>query len=255
MHRYFWGIFFCIFFLQLQAADLHPPRFTGLHGAPRSEIKNLYYLAPSFLVYNPVIVEVGAYRGENTLELARRFPYGKVISFEPNPRKFDELMENVKDQPRVQVVPLALSNNRGAARLYLENSLLNFSEEPQENAAILKPLSRNRQPGRDLFVTVPCSTLDVWCKENGVDRIDFLQLDAGGSEYQILQGASRILQTVQVIHTKTYLCRYWNEGKLFHELSHLLKKMGFELLSHWYFEKLYGEATFVRKEIYDALYR
>jgi hypothetical protein len=30
---------------------------------------------------------------------------------------------------------------------------------------------------------------------------------------------------------------------------------GFELLSHWYEEGLRGEATFVRKVLYDSLFR
>ena len=39
------------------------------------------------------------------------------------------------------------------------------------------------------------------------------------------------------------------------DLKNFLEQQGFELLSHWYREGIQGEATFVRKHLYDSLFR
>lgn len=253
--QYIFLLFLGIAPLLIEAHDRYVPRFEGLLGAPRSDVKNLHHLAPYFLVYNPIVVEVGAYKGANTCALANKFPYGTVIAFEPNPTAFEEMGQKVQNYPSIKAVQLALSDHQGTTSLYLENSLFQNSSNSEENASILQPSKKARGSSKSAYVTVSCATLDDWCQANGVDHIDFLQLDASGSEYPILLGASRILRTVQVICTRTYFRGYWNKVKEFQELNDLLRRSGFEMLSHWYFEGLYGEAVFIRTEIYHALYQ
>ncbi len=80
-------------------------------------------------------------------------------------------------------------------------------------------------------------------------------MDVEGFELQILQSCPEILKTVFVICTKTNFAKFREGTTIFPLLKAFLESQGFEMLSHWYLEGLQGEAIFVKKYMYDALFR
>ncbi len=77
--------------------------------------------------------------------------------------------------------------------------------------------------------TVILSTIDNYCNENKIDRIDLLKLDVEGHELKILKGASQMLaenkiSNIQVefggcnLDSRTYFRDFWN---LLHEKFHI----------------------------------
>jgi hypothetical protein len=42
---------------------------------------------------------------------------------------------------------------------------------------------------------VTVNTLDEFCRQRSIERIDFLKLDVEGSEYRVLMGARRLLES------------------------------------------------------------
>ena len=47
-------------------------------------------------------------------------------------------------------------------------------------------------------IAVPCTTVDTFCEENGVQHIGFLKVDAEGFDFFVLQGARRMLRERRV---------------------------------------------------------
>ena len=66
---------------------------------------------------NPVIVEIGAHFGEDTLRFLEVFPQGQIHCFEPDPRCIKVFRRYVTD-PRATLYELALSNCEGSATFY-----------------------------------------------------------------------------------------------------------------------------------------
>ena len=224
-------------------------RFEGVLGAPVANISNLNHNAQAFLPYNPTIVEIGAYEGAGTVGLAQTYPHARIFACEPNPRAFAVLDERLRPYPHVSPINLAFGTSNGAATLYLG------SLADDRHASLLPP---RRRPGdrRDhAAISVPSMTLDDWRRHQGLGRVEFLRLDAGGFELQILQRSPDVLKTALVIVTRTHFRKPSASVVSYGILKVFLEMSGFELLSHWYEEGLQGEATFVRRALYDSIFR
>jgi FkbM family methyltransferase len=236
----------------IQAQACSPGRsfgFEGILGEPVSTIENLNQNAQAFLPYNPTLIEIGAHEGTGTLDLARTYPYGRIYAFEPNPRAFAVLSERVHGQAHVVAVNLAFATAAGEATLHLRPG------GEDRDASLLEPRRRSGGEGVCAGVRVRCATVDEWCRQRGLTRVEFLRLDAGGFELQILQRSRTLLETTLVVVTKTYRHKP-RAGIVSYPILRLFLEMaGFELLSHWYQEEGEGEAVFLRKALYDSLFR
>jgi hypothetical protein len=77
--------------------------------------------------------------------------------------------------------------------------------------------------------TVPVTTLDRWCADNGVDRVDALKLDVQGAERDVLLGAERCLERVQLIEVEVAFNPIYVDQPLFADVDSLLRGHGFRL--------------------------
>lgn len=228
-------------------------RFDGILGTVTDKISNLTINAAFFMPYNPTILEIGGYKGQNTVALANAYPKGRIISFEPNPKAFNQLLATVQNCKNVSAYNLALNTYNGYAKLNINHGIYCNDESLEGLSSLL-----NEDPRYPYFrgpqIDVPCVILDDWCLQNGIERVHFIQLDCEGYELQILKSSPWILQDVLVICTKTHFFPFRQGTSQYAELEAYLDSCGFKMLSHWYREGLQGEATFIRKYIYSALF-
>lgn len=223
--------------VQVQAEDA-AFQSEGILGSRCVSIESVSSLALAFLPYNPVVVETKAYVGERTLQLAKTYPYGHIFAFEPHPEPYNQLVEKTRFLNSVSAIPLAINTFNGSSQLWGEGpyaSVFNRGTMASE-------------------VTVSCVVLDDWCHDQGITHVDFLRMDAGGMEWQIIQSSPRILKSVLVLLTKTYLSSDAEGIILFPTLKSLLEAQGFTLLAHCYKGGKEGEAIFVRKHLYDSIF-
>jgi hypothetical protein len=68
------------------------------------------------------------------------------------------------------------------------------------------------------------NTIDEYCKENDVDRIDFLKIDAEGLDYRILLGAKRMIEDNRI---KYIQFEYWAGIRKFYDLLKVRYDMQF----------------------------
>jgi FkbM family methyltransferase len=251
MFDYKFFLFFLWSFIGLQAQG-NLAKFEGFFGEPTDRISNLTGNVWYFLPYNPVIIEVGGYEGQNIAQVASFYPDGRIIVFEPNPRAFSVLKKNIQDFKFVTAVNAALNSYNGTAQLNVCHGIYRDDVSFDKWSSLLED---HQNYFRGFTVEVPCVVLDDWCKENQIDHIDLLHLDTEGFELQILKSSPEILKTVVVVHTKTNLASFRQETTQYLELRQFLEQSGFELFSHWYLEGGQGEATFIQKRIFDAIFR
>ena len=76
-----------------------------------------------------------------------------------------------------------------------------------------------------------CRSLDEFLHEENLLDVDFVKLDTQGSELNILQGATTILeQSVFGLEIEVFFNELYKEAPLFSDIDKYLRKFGFELI-------------------------
>lgn len=126
-----------------------------------------------------VVIDIGAYVGMYSIKASQFVgPTGLVIAVEPLPSNLVYLGENLKACPNTRVVKVALSNYVGDGKLYSSPSTAVHS------------MTYVRKD----FIKVKVTTLDELVKELKLSRVDYIKMDAEGSDLNILKGARDILR-------------------------------------------------------------
>jgi FkbM family methyltransferase len=133
------------------------------------------------------VLDLGANIGYYTLILARLVGEGgKVYAFEPDTTNFSWLEKNVEinGYKNVVLVPKAVSNKTGKARLYL-------SKDNRADHSIY-----DAHDGRQ-YIEIEAVRLDDYFK-NYDGKIDFIKMDIQGAEGEALRGMSELLRNNNV---------------------------------------------------------
>ncbi len=209
---------------------------------------------PQFLPYNPIIVEAGAFYGNDTCRASKLWPRGRIIAFEPNPQAFEHLQKKVQDVSarNVELHNVALNSYNGIAVLNACHGMKG-NDPIFSYASSLLPLT----PEMEVYCkgpqfVVPCVNLDDWCHENQIDHIELLRLELEGLELPVLMSSPRILKNTRMIYVKTMMHPYRIGMTQYPELKKFLEKSNFVLLCHWYQPGITGHAIFLSRELFDA---
>lgn len=145
-----------------------------------------------------VVLDIGAHVGYYTLLFARQVgPRGKVYSFEPEPGNLAFLEKNIRANgyQNVIVVPKAVSDVAGTARLYVD-------EDNSGDCRIY-----NSRDGRK-SVAVETVRLDDYF-EGFEGPIHFVKMDIQGAEYAALRGTLGLLARFRGVKMVT---EFWPYG-------------------------------------------
>jgi FkbM family methyltransferase len=114
-------------------------------------------------------------------------PKGAVHAFEPCPETFAHLELNLalNNFPQVVAQCLALSQTTGEAQLHVFPAGLEIY-----NSLGAQEFLGNRAEG---IITVKTITLDEYCHQKNISRLDFLKIDVEGAESLVLKGGKRTL--------------------------------------------------------------
>ncbi len=135
-----------------------------------------------------VCIDVGANQGEYTLWLAKLTgEKGKVISFEPLSKMFQQLNDNIllNKELATRIIPLkkGLSDTISKIPIYAVNSNDKFSDN--EGMPSIFPTNN-----RNAFIeNIDISTLDEELKMLNISKVDFIKIDVEGAELNVLKGA------------------------------------------------------------------
>jgi FkbM family methyltransferase len=125
-----------------------------------------------------VVFDVGANIGAMTRDYLRAFPKAMIHAFEPIAENFQELRQLVKTG-RVFCHQVALADAPGERAMFI-------STTPTHHSLITASADGRKQ---DVTVT----TIDEFCRQRCISRINFLKVDAEGAELLVLRGASGML--------------------------------------------------------------
>lgn len=197
-------------------------------------------LATRLAVPNPVVIDVGANRGDTVARFIDTFPTADVWALEPHPETFAGMAQRFAGTPRVRPRRLALSSRAGTSTMH-----------SYTNAAInsLSPIAQGAEGLIDgtvvaaASVQVELQSLRQFCANEGLDRIDILKLDTQGHELEILQGEGEFLRSGRIRFILVELLfspLYATQAKA-GEVVGLLESCGFKLFD--FYDFVYDEAS------------
>jgi FkbM family methyltransferase len=149
---------------------------------------------------NDVIIDVGAHIGTYSIPKAKDVGNeGKIIALEPNPKNAKILQKNISFNKLNNIIMFekAASSKNEFVELYLSNDPMLSMITDKENEETIK---------------IECIILDSLISKLKLQKVDWLKIDAEGSEIKVLEGAKMILEK---FHPKIIVeVRKENEGKL-----------------------------------------
>jgi len=125
------------------------------------------------------VLDVGANVGHFTRLSKLLFPDSMVYAIEPVPIVFDCLRRNVQELKNVKIYNMAISSKPGTLLMSVD----------VDNPALCTVCDNGT-------VTVPCSTLNEFCRENNILTIDLLKIDVESHELEVLSGANEALKNI-----------------------------------------------------------
>lgn len=180
----------------------------------------------------PVVFDVGANKGQSIEKYLALFPRVEIHSFEPDPGAFKILTDRFGRMANIFLNNIALGESAGKLPLFRtdesgQNSLIPINLSGQWYTGSFEHL----KPALCEHVEVDISTIDEYCEEKKVHKIDFLKMDIQGFEPQCLRGAVNILRNnrVSVIQVEIIFGDLYGKPRAFLDIEQLLNPFGYRL--------------------------
>ena len=175
-------------------------------------MKEIYSLLPQIVDTRAarVVLELGAYQGEDTAHLSRTFPNAQIYSFEPDPRNVDAMRRN-GSADKTALVEAAVSDRDGSAAFHLSSAELSIAPGWVSDAEYSGSSSLKRPLGIpevhpwlrfEATVVVPTLMLDTFVRERGIDHIDLIWADVQGAEDLMIAGGEKALAATSLLYTE-----------------------------------------------------
>jgi FkbM family methyltransferase len=179
------------FDVQKQASGFPPYRFLRRIPLGRDALADVKTIHGGEIQW---VFDVGAHVGQSAALFSDMFPAADIHSFEPDPDSYRELKELAgRCYPRVRAVNAAAGDADTEARFFVnKSSQTNSLLKTRAGAGQFLVETDGLDPRRE--TTVRVLTLDRYCAEHAIERIDFLKLDTQGYELRALDGARSLLE-------------------------------------------------------------
>lgn len=173
------------------------------------------------------VVHVGAYTCNECEIYSQCDISSRVLLVEPNPRVYTMLRS--KFGSTHTVINAAACEYDGWAELNIRtndwgSSLLPLQDELEQVTTRAGYIDKTEGKER-----VPCRRLDTIVAEVG-GSFSVLVIDAEGYELNVLKGAEKMLERIQMIHAEVYFRPQWQGGTTVEDLQEFLALRGFVLI-------------------------
>ncbi len=161
-------------------------------------------IRPLFSTVAPMILDIGAHKGESITKLASAFPNCQIIAVEPNPELADALSSDFGH--RTTAINKAVAATEGVVDFFVNEQTQTSSLVPV-NSASRESVTIQKEGIAGLGevntrIEVESTTIDAIALAHAITSIDLLKIDVQGAEVSVLQGAARSLAVTSVIEVE-----------------------------------------------------
>jgi len=143
---------------------------------------------------NAVIFDVGANVGKYTLAINEEMTNSyKAYCFEPSPSTFKALQKNTEGIKNINCVNLGLGETT-------ESTVLYFNSESNTQSSVIKRDMSHWGESYNLVneERINITTLELFCKQENIDFIDFMKVDVEGYEMSMFRGAQEMIKNKKI---------------------------------------------------------
>jgi FkbM family methyltransferase len=126
-------------------------------------------------------------------------------------------------------IPLALGKAEEERTLYVTKAPMCSSLYPPNEAYLSRFAGLPELVNLDFSCQVETNTLDDFCELEEINEINFLQIDVQGADLDVLEGSSKILDSISAIQIEVEFSHLYIDQPLFADVDTLLRKQGFTL--------------------------
>jgi len=182
-----------------------------------------------------IILDIGSRWGNDAINLKMMFPESKVYAFECTPHSINIWKWNVGN-PDIILVEKAVCDYTGETIFYVNNPVLTKSVHPDGNQGANSILKYVPGVYSETYIqeeiNVPCTTLQDWMVEFGIEKVDLIHIDVQGVELKVFKGMGDAIKQVRAIHTEVNFYPEAYEGMdMFNEVNNYLNSVGFTFIS------------------------
>jgi FkbM family methyltransferase len=208
---------------------------------------------------DPMIIEIGAHFGEDSMRFAEVFPNATIHCFEPDPRCVTIFKKHVKNK-NVFLHEIALSNVDGELEFFQGfNSAEQtapekydwISDEDYKNLKLGNSGASSLKRGYDNVlentIKVKSTTYHKWSTENKIDQVDLAWIDVQGAEKDVLNGMGDKLKHVRFIWIE-YGEMFYHDSMSREQTVAMLSSKNFEVIEELSDRGSKGDLLFERRE-------
>lgn len=168
---------------------------------------------------SPIVFDVGANVGDYSLSVARHLAAARILAFEPADEVYAELARQVsKTNSNVETFKLGFSDTDGSETLHLY--AIDGHGESQLSSVVKRLPTQVAEIHVAATQQISVRTVDSFCEQENIDKIDLLKLDVEGHELAVLKGAQRMLREGRIsliqfefgpanIYSRSYFYDFW----------------------------------------------
>lgn len=198
---------------------------------------------------SPLVIDVGAHRGESISFFKNLFPNSEIFSFEPIKENFDILSE-IASQERTHVYQMAVSDFCGKTTFYMQDISHIGSLQPINNSSTDSLGYASRATNAEVEVLV--TTIDSFCTEKHINHVDILKIDVQSHEVAALRGALNTLKFTDCVSIEISLYDFYKtKNSSLLEVELIMNQSGFKL---WDISKVSKNPKNFRTDWIEAIY-
>lgn len=197
------------------------------------------------------ILDVGANTGQFARAAHTVFPNARIYSFEPLPECVAAMRQRMKTIPRFQAFASAIGDQDGVVTIHQSAS--------SPSSSILPMSAQHTEAfpwtGVAAVVEVELHTIDHFLPQLDLTGNVLLKIDVQGFSQQVLRGAPKTLDLVQVVLIETSFIQLYEGEASFDDIYNHMRTAGFQFagfLDHLEHPQtgriLQGDAIFVRPD-------
>ena len=211
------------------------------------------------------IFDVGANIGQSLIQFKNWFPTSTVYCFEPDPDTYHVLKSNNHKNVIYHNVGVGSKNKEKIFYQYSLSAMNSFLQIDKKSKVFKEKVHKKinealENDENESYVQI--ITLDQYCQDNNIDKIDILKIDVQGYEKKVLKGARKLLKEndISVLIIEIIFDEIYGRGTSFYEIELRLIPKGYKL---WDISHIYKDLTknrtnwvdviYVKKEIYESL--
>ena len=137
-----------------------------------------------------LMLDLGAASGATAAQMLQASPQSRVIGFEPFPGNLPFFKAKHENDPRVRLVPKAVSNHNDTQKFYVSRVVQDGkgSWKGMDGYSSVGQLVTDDHPHAQEAITVETCRLDDEVHE----KVAFMKIDVQGAEYEVLDGAREL---------------------------------------------------------------